>query len=88
MFLTYNTKSLNKIKHVYHGYDVMARYKDIFPVSKYESYTPNKFSLTVLHIIYTYNPSSIYVLMDHLKNIEYQAVNIWYQNIQTAEERI
>lgn len=81
MYLTYNTKSLTKLHSVFHGDDVRQEYLGYWPLEKYQSYTPNKFKITILYIIYNYTPSSVHDILNKLHTVEYKDVEVFYNNI-------
>ena len=88
MYLTYSKKDTNKIKNVYHGHQSLQKYSEIWPISKYNGYTINKFNITVMYIIYKYNTNSIYDIISKLQDIEFNEVEVFYNNILNYSHNI
>lgn len=72
IFLTFNKKK--HIHNVYHSPEVKERYKKFYYFSKFETYTKEKYKLTVIYCMFKFNISSYTALLQKLNVIDFSEV--------------
>ena len=74
IFLTFKNNLPKRSFSVNHKKDKVDKMKILFPYQKYETYTRENFIAACLYIMYTFNPSSFNKMLDYLRNIDYNNI--------------
>lgn len=81
VFLTFRNNLAKRTLKVSHGNIKRDKLKDLFPYSKYETFTRENFIGTCLYIMYKHYPSSIYKMLEYLVEVKQEDVIIFKNQI-------